>query len=46
MMGVPLRVHHAPEDRRVYQWLLKEGVSLLGASDLDRTHSLLADPRD
>jgi len=46
MMGVPLRVHHAPEDRRVYQWLLKEGVSLLGASDLERTHSLLADPRD
>jgi len=45
-MGVPLRVHHAPEDGRVYQWLLKEGVSLLGASDLERTHSLLAGPRD
>jgi len=42
MMGVPLRVHHAPEDRRVYDWLLKEGVTLLGTTNLERTRSLLS----
>ena len=38
---VPLRVHHAPESRRVYQWLLSEGVTLIGTTDLARTRALL-----
>ena len=42
IMGVPLRVHHAPDDGRVYKWLLKEGVTLLGATNLERTRSLLS----
>ena len=41
-MGVPLRVHHAPEDVRVYTWLLKGGVTLLGTTNLERTRSLLS----
>ena len=45
-LGVPLRVHHAPEDGRVYQWLLREGVTLLGATNLERTRSLLPVFRD
>jgi len=39
--GVPLRVHHAPVDLRVYQWLLSEGVTLIGTTDLARTGELL-----
>jgi len=41
-LGVPLRVHHAPENARVYAWLLKEGVTLLGASNLEKTRALLS----
>lgn len=40
-LAVPLRVHHVPVDRRVYRWLLSEGVTLLGTTDLRRTSSLL-----
>jgi hypothetical protein len=40
-LAVPLRVHHVPVDRRVYRWLLSEGVTLLGTTDLPRTSSLL-----
>lgn len=39
--GAPLRVHHVPEQRRVYAWLLSEGVTLIGAEDLRRTRALL-----
>lgn len=40
-LGVPLRVHHVPHDTRIYQWLLSENVSLIGATDLGRTRQLL-----
>ena len=40
-LRVPLRVHHAPVDPRVYQWLLSEGVTLIGTTDLARTSELL-----
>jgi len=46
VLGVPLRVHHAPQDGRVYAWLLTEGVSLLGATSLETTRALLSGPRD
>lgn len=39
--GVPLRVHHAPEDLRVYRWLVAGGVTFVGAIDLARTRDLL-----
>ncbi|HEU4364481.1 MAG TPA: hypothetical protein VFT13_03355 [Candidatus Krumholzibacteria bacterium] len=39
--GVPLRVHHAPATLVVYQWLLSEGVTLVGATDLARSRDLL-----
>jgi len=45
-LGVPLRVHHVPVDREVYRWLLDQGVTLLGTSDLRRTRSLLSAPED
>ncbi|MDH4038146.1 MAG: hypothetical protein OEX18_10910 [Candidatus Krumholzibacteria bacterium] len=41
--GAPLRVHHAPESPRVYRWLLSEGVTLIGTTDLTRTRTLLLD---
>lgn len=37
----PLRVHHAPASLRVYRWLLSEGVTLIGTTDLARTRALL-----
>lgn len=37
----PLRVHHAPANARIYRWLLSEGVTLIGATDLARARSLL-----
>jgi hypothetical protein len=40
-LGVPLRVHHAPPDSRVYKWLVLENVSLIGTTDLKRTRILL-----
>jgi len=39
--NAPIRVHHAPASRRVYQWLLAEGVTLIGTNDLARTRTLL-----
>lgn len=39
-LAVPLRVHHAPVDSRVYRWLLSEGVTLIGATDLKRSRAL------
>jgi len=39
--GVRIRVHHVPARREVYQWLLAEGVALIGASNLDRDRELL-----
>ena len=39
--GVPLRVHHAPVNARVYHWLLSEGVTLIGTTDLARTSEVL-----
>jgi len=41
-LGVPLRVHHAPADVRVYHWLLSEGVTLIGTTNLTRTSELLS----
>jgi hypothetical protein len=40
-LGVPLRVHHAPVSANVYHWLLAEGVTLIGTTDLARTSELL-----
>lgn len=39
--GVPLRVHHAPVNARVYHWLLSEGVTFIGTTELVRTSELL-----
>lgn len=39
--GVPIRIHHVPENQAVYAWLLSEGVALIGAGDLVRTRTLL-----
>jgi hypothetical protein len=39
--GVPIRIHHVPEDARIYVWLFREGVALIGAQHLDRTRVLL-----
>jgi len=38
----PLRVHHAPADLSVYTWLLWQGVTLVGTTDLKRSHAILA----
>ena len=34
-LGVPLRVHQAPAIAAVYDWLLKEGVELIGLKSLE-----------
>ncbi|HET8712515.1 MAG TPA: hypothetical protein VFM23_02400 [Gemmatimonadales bacterium] len=39
--GVALRVHHVPTSETVYRWLLGEGVTLIGTTDLRRTESIL-----
>lgn len=39
--GVPIRVHHAPAQRRIYEWLVAEGVTLIGSGDLIRDRELL-----
>ena len=39
--GVPIRVHHAPARRRIYEWLVAEGVTLIGSGDLTRDRKLL-----
>ena len=41
-LGKPLRVHHAPVDLSVYSWLLWQGVTLVGTTDLQRSHAILA----
>jgi hypothetical protein len=41
--GVPVRVHHAPPDSRVYRWLLLEKATLIGSTDLRRTRELLTE---
>jgi hypothetical protein len=38
----PLRVHHAPAERSVYSWLLWQGVTLVGTTDLQRSRAILA----
>ena len=40
--AAPLRLHHVPLDAAIYRWLLSEGVTLIGASDLKRTRAILA----
>jgi len=39
--GVPIRVHHAPARRPIYEWLVAEGVTLIGSGDLMRDRELL-----
>jgi hypothetical protein len=39
--GVSIRVHHAPARRRVYEWLVAEGATLIGSGDLIRDRELL-----
>jgi len=38
----PLRVHHAPAELSVYSWLLWQGVTLVGTTDLKRSREILA----
>ena len=38
----PLRVHHAPVDLSVYTWLVWQGVTLVGTTDLKRSQVILA----
>ena len=42
--GVPIRVHHAPARRRIYERLVAEGVTLIGSGDLIRDRELLLIP--
>jgi hypothetical protein len=39
--GVPIRVHHAPARPRIYEWLVAEGVTLIGSVDLIHDRELL-----
>ncbi len=39
--SVPIRVHHAPVDEAIYEWLLSQGVALIGTEALQRTRPLL-----
>lgn len=39
--GVPIRVHHAPAQRRIYEWLVGAGITLIGSGDLMRDRELL-----
>ena len=39
--GVPIRVHHPPAQRGVYEWLVAEGVTLIGSGDLIRDRAIL-----
>lgn len=38
----PLRVHHVPADLSVYSWLLWQGVTLIGTTELTRSRTILA----
>lgn len=44
--GVPIRVHHAPARRRIYEWLVAEGVTLIGPGDLMRDRESLLELSD
>jgi len=37
----PLRVHHVPADLSAYSWLLWQGVTLVGTTDLKRSRTIL-----
>lgn len=39
--GCRVRVHHAPARRAIWSWLLREGVDLIGVTDLPRGVALL-----
>lgn len=39
--GCRVRVHHAPARRSIWSWLLREGVDLIGVTDLPRGVALL-----
>jgi hypothetical protein len=38
---LPIRVHHAPVHQDVFKWLLAQGVTLIGVTDLDRARTVL-----
>lgn len=40
-LHVPIRVHHVPVDQAVYTWLLAQGVTLIGVTDLARARTML-----
>jgi len=40
-VAAPLRMHHVPLDAAIYKWLMSEGVTLIGASDLKRSRTIL-----
>lgn len=39
--AVPIRVHHVPVDEVIYEWLLSQGVTLIGTEALPRASSVL-----
>jgi len=39
--SVPIRVHHAPVDEVIYEWLLSQGVALIGTEASPRARSML-----
>ena len=39
--AVPFRVHHAPADEVIYEWLLSRGVTLIGTEASPRARSML-----
>jgi hypothetical protein len=41
-VAAPLRMHHVPVDAAIYRWLMSEGVTLIGVSDLKRSRTILA----
>ena len=40
-VAAPLRMHHVPLDAAIYKWLMSEGVTLIGATDLKRSRAIL-----
>jgi hypothetical protein len=40
-LAVSLRMHHVPLNAAIYKWLMSEGVTLIGASDLKRSRTIL-----
>jgi hypothetical protein len=41
-LHVPIRVHHVPVNKEVFRWLLAEGVTLIGVTDLQRAVNIRA----